>query len=322
MRVFCFGLGYAAGALALQLARDGTPVAGTTRSAEKQSHFRKAGVPAFLLGEEGAGDPPALLAELARATHIIHSIPPDEACSDPALRLLAAWPPPSGASAGESAGTNASPNAEAHESPRPLWLGYLSSTSVYGDLAGAEADETSPVAPDPAPGMTLAELRGARRAAHERAWQAWCAARSTEFAAFRLAGIYGPGRNPLERLRTGKARRIAKPGQVLGRIHLDDILSGLTLALKASAKGRPASGIFNLCDDEPADPAEVVRHAAELLGLPPPPLEQWDDARDTLPPMARSFYEASRRVRAHRTKHLLHWHPHHPTYREGLRSLL
>jgi len=203
-------------------------------------------------------------------------------------------------------GTEGDPVLAAHGSAlraaRLQWTGYLSTTGVYGDSGGAWVDETTP----PRPGVE----RSRRRLAAEGDWRALGA------HVFRLAGIYGPGRSAFDQLRAGRAHRYDKPGQVFGRVHVEDVAG----AVEASI-ARPCPGaIYNVCDDEPAPPQDVIAEAAALLGMAPPPLEPFDTAK--LSPMAASFYEENRRVRNDLIKRELGFRPAFPTYREGLRAIL
>ncbi len=184
---------------------------------------------------------------------------------------------------------------------------YLSTIGVYGDHQGAWVDETSPCHP--------VSLRTRQRIEAEDAWRAFAAETGVPLAIIRLAGIYGPGRGPFDKIRRGTARRIVKPGQVFNRIHVDDIA-----AIVDAAFEQRADGIFNAADDEPAPPEEVLAHAASLLGLPPPTEIAFDDAEMT--PMARSFYGENKRVRNDRIKSNLGIRLAHPTYREGLAAIL
>lgn len=269
------GHGYSAAALARRLVPRGWRVIGTTRDAARLPQLAAQGV-------EGAVWPGTPLAPLlARATHVLSSVPPGPG-GDPVILAEGA----------------------ALDAARPVWVGYLSTTAVYGDHAGAWVDEGTPVEP--------ATERGRWRAAAERAW----AATGLPLHIFRLAGIYGPGRGPFAKVRDGSARRIVKPGQVFSRIEVQDIASALDLSMARPMPGR----IWNLCDDEPAPPQDVIGHAAALLGLPPPPEVPWDAA--DLSPMARSFYSESKRVRNDRIKADLGWRPASPSYREGLAALL
>ena len=214
-------------------------------------------------------DDPQLAAEIAAATHVLSSIPPAEA-RDPVLDRYGDQLP-------------------------GRWLGYLSSTGVYGDASGAWVDETAPVGSD---------RRGARVKADAR-WQALGA------RVFRLPGIYGPGRSPLDRLRAGTAHRVDVADQVFSRIHVDDLASGVVLGFDAPP------GVYNLADDEPASQNAVIEHAAMLLGVPPPP--RIDLA--SLSPIARSFFAENRRVANGKATRVLGWRPRYPTYRVGLRAL-
>jgi nucleoside-diphosphate-sugar epimerase len=282
-RLFCFGFGYSAAALAARLVARGWHIAGTCRSEEKRGRLAAQGIEAFLFDR---GRPLADAgAALAGASHILVSVPPDER-GDPALDAH---------------------GAEIGRVRDLAWLGYLSTTGVYGDRGGDWVDETTPPAPTTA--------RGRRRAATEAAWLALWRARQVPVHVFRLAGIYGPGRNPIENLRAGTAQRIDKPGQVFSRIHVDDIATVLEASI-----ARPNPGaIYNVADDEPAPPAEVVAYAAGLIGIEPAPLVPFEQA--VLSPMARSFYAESKRVRNDRIKRELGVSLRYPSYREGLAAL-
>ena len=179
---------------------------------------------------------------------------------------------------------------------------YLSTTGVYGDLGGAWAFEWSPLNPQ--------STRAEARVLAEYQW----ASTNRPLAIVRLPGIYGPGRSPLDRVRSGSARRIVKPGQVFSRVHVDDIASGLEAILLTGARG-----VFHLTDDEPAPPQDVIAHAAALLGTAPPPEIAIEDA--DLSPMAASFYAECKRVSNARAKSALGWRPAYPTYREGLAAI-
>lgn len=268
------GHGYSARALARRLG-PGWHVIGTTRNAEKAKALEAEGVEPLVWPGTDLG--PAL----DRATHLLSSVAPD-AEGDPALR-------------------------EAQEqiaAARPDWVGYLSTTGVYGDHGGDWVDEDTPLTPSTA--------RGRARVAAEAAWQAL----GLPLHIFRLAGIYGPGRGPFAKVRAGTARRIVKEGQVFSRIHVDDIAQVL-----AASIARPDPGaIYNVCDDDPAPPQDVIAEAARLLGLPVPPEVAFEDA--DLSPMARSFYAESKRVRNDRIKRELGVQLRYPTYREGLTALL
>jgi nucleoside-diphosphate-sugar epimerase len=268
------GHGYSAQALARLLIPQGWVVIGTTRSTDRARAFAAEGVEPLLL-------PGTLAPALARASHVLTSVAPD-ASGDPILR----------------------DHATELRAARPEWVGYLSTTAVYGDHQGGWVSEDTPHTP--------ATPRGQARVAAETAWVAL----GLPVHIFRLAGIYGPGRGPFEKVRDGTARRIIKPGQVFSRIHVDDIAQVLAASMQHP---RPGS-VYNLCDDDPAPPEDVIAHAAELLGLPLPPAIPYDQA--DLTPMARSFYAESKRVRNDRIKSDLGVTLLHPTYRQGLAALL
>lgn len=265
-----FGHGYVAQHLARALQDDGWRVTGTTRDAGRAQAMRDAGVtPLPWPGDIGAA--------LAQATHLLVSAPPD-AAGDPLLRVL----PETG--------------------PGLRWIGYLSTTGVYGDHAGAVVDEDS---------ETLGQgRRNLARIAAEAGWRA----RGAEV--FRLSGIYGPGRGPLARLRAGTARRIVKPGHLFGRIHVADIVQVLRAAMARPVPGR----ILNVTDDLPAPGDEVVAHAASLLGIEPPPAERFEDA--AMSALASSFYQGRRVVANRRMKEELGVRLLYPDYRAGLAAVL
>ena len=267
------GHGYSAQALARRLLPEGWHIIGTTRSEAGAAALRATGIEALVWPTED------LAPALARATHLLTSVAPVD--GDPVLQALG--PQIAGARLG--------------------WVGYLSTTAVYGHHNGDWVDETTPLAPTTA--------RGAARVQAEADW----AALGLPLHVFRLAGIYGPGRGPFEKVRDGTARRIHKAGQVFSRIHVDDIANVLHAALL-----RPNPGIYNLCDDDPASPEDILGLAAEMLGLPPPPIVPYEQAEMT--PMARSFYAENKRVRNDRIKSVLGVKLDFPTYREGLAAIL
>lgn len=283
--LFCFGFGYSARALAGVLIAQGWRVTGTCRTEEKARTLEAEGVTPLLF--DGAAPIADLAGRLRTAAHVLVSVPPDED-GDPVMRLH-----------GE--------DLAAHASHIP-WLGYLSTTGVYGDRQGDWVDETSPLTPT--------TRRGQFRLRAERQWVRAASHRGLPVQIFRLAGIYGPGRNQLCRIRQGTARRIVKPGQVFSRIHVDDIAQVLRSSIRQPAIGRA----FNVCDDLAAPPEEVVSFAADLLGLPEPATVAFDDAE--LSDMARSFYAESKRVRNDRIKRELGVGLLFPTYKEGLRALV
>ncbi|MEZ5863008.1 MAG: SDR family oxidoreductase [Geminicoccaceae bacterium] len=275
--LLCFGLGYSAEVLAQRLMGQGWRIVGTSRKAGKRRELEARG---FIMHPFERGTPlPA--SAFDGVTHALTSIAPGEA-GDPVLDMHQA----------ELEGCGLA------------WAGYLGTTGVYGDRGGAWVDETTPIEP------TLA--RADRRARAEAQWLE----SGLPAHVFRLAGIYGPGRNPFVNLRAGTARRIVKPGQVFSRIHVEDIATVLEASI-----ARPNPGqVYNVCDDEPAPPQDVVAHAAELMGVDPPP--EQDFATAELSPMARTFYADNRRVRNARIKLELGVRLAFPTYREGLLALL
>ena len=276
--LFCFGLGYSAGFLARDLAAKGWTIAGTSRDgATTPFPLRRFAREVPLAGA------PQLLAD---ATHLLISIPPDA----------------TGCPVFDSHGDDIAALRQLR------WIGYLSSTNVYGDQAGGWVDETTPLAPS--------GERGRRRLAAEAAWLGIGQRSGIAVQIFRLAGIYGPGRSALDALRAGTARRIFKPGQVFSRIHVADLIA----VLEASMVRPRASAVYNVCDDMPSPPDEVIAYAATLLGVTPPPLE--DFATAALSPMARSFYDDSKRVLNRRIKEELGVTLRYPSYREGLAALL
>ncbi|MDP4540630.1 SDR family NAD(P)-dependent oxidoreductase [Qipengyuania sp. DY56-A-20] len=228
-------------------------------------------------GSDGAldfADREAVGRALASCSHVLSSVPPADD-SDPVLDLYA-------------------------EALGGKWLGYLSSTGVYGDAAGAWVDEASPTGTG-------------RRSARAQCDSRWL---ETGARVFRLPGIYGPGRSAFERVRQGKAHRIDLPGQVFSRVHVEDIVSGVVAALESDA----APGAYNLADDWPTSQNAVIEEACRLLGIEPPPLQSIEQAG--LSPMARGFYAENRRVANGKARRVLGWSPAYPTYREGLRGLL
>ena len=278
--MFCFGYGYTAQALARRLRPDGWRMIGTTRSPEKAEGMRAEGVAAHLWNS-GAFDSQWL----DGANALLVSVSPNEqGC--PAFR--------------------AAHEAIAAHRDALTWIGYLSTTGVYGDRGGGWVDEDSALRPT--------GHRGRRRVRAERSWQALGDRHQIPVAHFRLAGIYGPGRSAFDTIAKGRARRLVKPGQSFSRIHVDDIAQGLHAGLLGRIRGP-----VNMCDDVPAPPQEVIRLACEMLGIAPPPEQPYDP--DVLSPMARSFYGDNKRVSNERLVHelgvVLRW----PDYRTGLAGL-
>ncbi len=278
--LFCFGCGYVASHLARRLRARGWNVRGTVRDPARLAALREAGIEGWVFRRDRPLADPARA--LAGVTHVLHSIPPDEA-GDPVLDVH---------------------GDHLRRLATLRWVGWLGTTAVYGDRGGAWVDEED----EPRP--TLARAR--RRLAAERAWLA----SGLPVHVFRLAGIYGPGRNPLRNLLDGRAHRIVKPGQVFGRIHVEDLVRVLEASMARPHPGR----VYNVADDEPAPPQDVVAFAAALLGVEPPPEIPFEEAE--LSPAARAFYADCRRVRNDRIKRELGVVLRYPTYREGLRALL
>ncbi|MEH6791800.1 SDR family oxidoreductase [Parasphingorhabdus sp.] len=229
-------------------------------------------------GAIGFDDRTSVLAALAGASHVLSSVPPARDGSEPVLDHY-------GEAIGEAT---------------LQWSGYLSSTGVYGDADGAWVDESAPIG-------------SGRRQARSEADQRWQDLRD-DMRVFRLPGIYGPGRSPLDRVREGRSSRIDMPGQVFSRVHVDDIVAGVMASFEGPA------GVYNLSDDLPAPQHEIVAHAARLLGLAVPPLQSLEEAN--LSDAALGFYEENRRVANGKAKRLLGWEPHYPDYKAGLQALL
>lgn len=277
-RLLSFGHGYSARALAARLVPEGWHIVGTTRSLENMAAIAATGVEPFLWPGD---DPTAMIAEFP---NILVSAGPGPD-GDPVLAALR--------------------QSIVQAAQGMKWLGYLSTTGVYGDHQGGWVDEQT--------ALTPATKRGLARVAAEQAWES---VPDLPLHIFRLAGIYGPDRGPFAKVRNGTAQRIIKNGQVFSRIHVADIARALELSLASPASG----AIYNLCDDDPAPPQDVIGHAAGLLGLPLPPAIRFEDAEMT--PMARSFYAESKRVNNAHIKQALGWRPHYPDYRSGLAAML
>ncbi|MFM2409347.1 MAG: hypothetical protein RL481_175 [Pseudomonadota bacterium] len=246
-------------------------------------HLRSAGWQVHGTRREGDGvnlafdDRPRVLDAIEAATHILSSVPPEPAGSDPVIERY----------------------GDAISAASAQWVGYLSSTGVYGDSNGGWVDETAPIL--------------GRRVARNAADQSWQAL-DERIRVFRLPGIYGPGRSAIERVAEGKAHRIDLPGQVFSRVHVDDIVSGIVASFSGPA------GLYNLADDYPCDQNAVIEAACDLLGMPCPPMQPIEQAN--LSPAARAFYAENRRVANGKAKRLLGWQPRFKTYREGLAACM
>ncbi len=285
-RLFCFGLGYSAGFLARRLLAAGWRVAGTCQSPKARSALRAAGIEAFVFDR---GRPLAdAETALAGTTHLLGSVPPD------------------------GDGDSVLDHHRDHITALAglAWAGYLSSTGVYGDTGGAGVDETAPLAPT--------SKRGIGRQMAEAGWLDLWRRHGVPVHVFRLAGIYGPGRSVLDKVRDGTARRIDKPGHRFARIHVDDIAAVLCASME-----RPDPGaVYNVCDDEPAAATEVVTFACALLGVEPPPLTSFQEAAADMSPMALSFWRDNRLVDNGRIKRDLGVRLKYPDCRSGLRGCL
>jgi nucleoside-diphosphate-sugar epimerase len=279
--LLCIGLGYSAQVFAARVAADGWTVAGTSRSMEGADRIAALGYNAIVFDGSAPSEP--LRAALAAATHLLISAPPD-ANGDSLLRHHA---------------------RDLEHATRLTWIGYFSTIGVYGDHGGAWIDETTPAHPT--------NVRSRWRLDAENAWLDLGRRASIRTEVFRLPGIYGPGRGPLESVRNGTARAIVKPGQVFNRVHVEDIANVL-----AAAIARPTDhAIYNVTDDEPAPSHEVLVYAAAQLGLPAPPPIDFDSA--DLTPMARSFYSECKRTSNARIKSALGVTLLFPSYRDGMK---
>ena len=281
MKVFFFGLGYCARRLIQR--ESWIEASGTTRTAEAVNALRREGVEAYRF--DGSDAEPGLGRALEKAEAIVVSIPP----RDGAGAALESFASAIGAA------------------PALRRIVYYSTIGVYGDHSGGWVDETS--------ATRTRTARGLARLEDEARWTAAARESGAEADILRLAGIYGPGRNALINLRRGEARRIVKPGQVFNRAHVDDIAEMSRLALARGLEGQ----IWNVADDEPAPPQDVIAYAAALLGVEAPLEEPFEGAK--LSPMAREFYADNKRVSIAKAKALLGFKPAYPTYREGLKAL-
>lgn len=281
--LFCFGLGYSAMALSRRLDAAGWTIRGTCRKPARQAALGALGISAAIFDGETPMDPADLL---QGATHVLLSIPPG-AEGDPAFRQHAEDI--------AAAGT-------------VEWVGYFSTTGVYGDRDGGWVDETSELRPG--------SDRSQRRVDAEHDWLMWGDRHGISVQIFRLPGIYGPGRSAVDQVKADTARRVSKPGHVFSRIHVEDIATTVAASI---ARPRPG-GIYNVCDDEPAAPGDVVAYVCELLGKKPPPEIPYDAAE--MSPMAKSFWSDNRRVRNDRIKEELGVRLDFPDYRIGIRGIL
>jgi nucleoside-diphosphate-sugar epimerase len=282
VNLFIFGVGYSGTAIAAELRGDASSSSGTVRTPRSGAAAHDRLEPLLLF--DGSSATEAITAALRRTTHLVTTIAPDQA-GDPVLRCCHAL--------------------VAHEMPALQWMAYLSTTGVYGDHGGAWVDETSPCSP--------ASARSARRLAVEGEWQQLATQRGVPLAVLRLSGIYGPGRNALASISAGEARRIAAPGQWFNRIHVADIAgSAAFLARKVTG------GVFNISDDEPAPPQDVILHAAALMGVAPPAEIPLDSP--LVSPALRTFYSSNRRV-SNQLIRSLGYRFRYPDYRAGLAAM-
>ncbi len=274
--LLCFGFGFSAKTLTSKLDPKQWCITGTSRSSEGAAAILAQGFEGVVFDD--------LNSIPKDVTHIVSSVPPDET-GDPVLQKF---------------GNEIALRAKTFD-----WVAYLSTTGVYGDRGGEWVDEDTELLPN--------TDRGERRVAAEAAW---ANIPNLHPLIFRLAGIYGPGRNAFESLKSGKAQRVIKSGQIFSRIHVEDIAGVLLASIAKPNPGR----IYNLADDEPCPPQNVITYAAELMGLDPPPEVAFEDAK--LSAMARSFYADSKRVSNARIKNELGYVLKYPNYRFGLKALL
>ncbi len=282
--LFIFGYGYVAAALTERLKAKGWKISASARRLDKAGALTASGIPAYVFGPHGLTDFTSIFADV---THVLITAPPVEA-GDPVLI------------------------AHARDFERLTGLQsivYLSTTGVYGDAGGAWVDEAAPILP--------VHARGNRRADAELEWNEAGEMCGAAVTVLRLPGIYGPGRSAFDKLRDGTAQRLLKPGQVFSRIHVADIVQAIeaSLALESGT-------VLNIADDEPAPPQDVVTEAARLIGIDPPPEEDFEAAKPRLSAMALEFYSANRRIANVRMKEELGLTLLYPTYREGLRAIL
>ncbi len=285
-RLMCLGMGYSAQALAKKLGVADWAISGTARDPDAFRALGRDGVSALRF--DGADADEAVFDAVAKASHVLISIPPDGE-GDPAFRVFADT-------------IAANKNLE--------WVGYLSTTGVYGDTQGRMVDEKAALNPS--------GPRGQRRVDAEAEWLSLFKAYRTPVHIFRLAGIYGPGRSVFDRIRKRAANRIDKPGHVFSRIHVDDIANVLAASIAAPAPG----AIYNVCDNEPAPPAEVTAYACHLLDVEAPPLEDFETVKARMTPMGLSFWNDNRRVDNSKIRTVLGVRLKYPDYRAGLQGVL
>jgi len=281
--LLCFGLGFSATKLAADLASCGWTISATATTPDGAARIAALGYRAHLY--DGTTRPHDLVEAIGAATHAVVSAPPGPN-GDPVLAQL---------------------RESIAGSPTLGVVAYLSTIGVYGDHRGAWIDETAP--------LNARSARSVRRVEAEAAWSELAQGAGKTAIAFRIAGIYGPGRSALDTVSEGTARRLIKPGQVFNRIHRDDIASMVAAAMM----GRPSYAAYNVCDDEPAPPQDVIAYAAELLGMPVPPDVPFETA--DVSEMTASFYSENKRTSNARAKADLGWRPKYPTYREGLGAI-
>jgi len=283
--LLCFGFGFSAQATERRLGPLGWNIFGTARTPQGVEAVMRSGVAGGLF--DGNGSAEAVTAALRSTSHLLVSIPPGADGFDPVLKHH---------------------RDDLMHAPALQAIVYLSTVGVYGDAGGQWVDETSPTRP--------LSGRSKARLAAENAWLDLGNARGCRVSILRLAGIYGPGRSAIDNVRAGTARRIIKPGQVFNRVHVEDVAAAAVAALTDSA----AQGVYNVADDEPSPPQDVILHAANLLGVAPPPEVAFSDAQ--LSPMAASFYGEVKRVHNRRLREELGVRLQFPTYREGLAQVL
>ena len=284
-KLFCFGYGYSCDYLGHELlSNENWSVSGTTRSNEKKQSLRSRGVQAYIFDYEHPLPDPAFILE--DTTHLIISTPPSDE-GDPAFISHA---------------------QDILKLKNLQWVGYLSTTGVYGNRDGDWVNENSELRPS--------SKRGSRRVKAEEQWQSLYKNHDLPLHIFRLAGIYGPGRSALDTVRVGTARRINKPGHIFSRIHVEDITN---ILLASMAKPNPGA-IYNVCDDNPAPSHEIISYACEILGRPEPELINFDEADMT--PMARSFYSDNKLVNNNRIKEELDVQLKYPNFKEGLKACM